>query len=155
MWPSMKYEILYNNHTNWQATDMKILMRNTTGLLPSFYYCKQQLYWCTSDVLCFTCLLTGALPACVFSVAELRQKVSQEHAGVKRKELEQGPKASYGYGGKFGVEKDRMDKVRLPHSTKYFHCFHKRLVPLPFLRTARASCLLWRSLCHYPGGNGE
>lgn len=27
------------------------------------------------------------------------------------KHKEQTPKASYGYGGKFGVEKDRMDKV--------------------------------------------
>ena len=25
--------------------------------------------------------------------------------------MEAGPKASYGYGGKFGVQKDRMDKV--------------------------------------------
>jgi len=30
---------------------------------------------------------------------------------VKTKEMEAGPKASYGYGGKFGVQKDRMDKV--------------------------------------------
>lgn len=51
---------------------------------------------------------------CLYSVADLRQKVSQEHEVVKKKELEQGPKASYGYGGKFGVEKDRMDKVRFP-----------------------------------------
>lgn len=48
---------------------------------------------------------------CVCSVADLRQKVSQEHEIVKKKEQEKGPKASYGYGGKFGVEKDRMDKV--------------------------------------------
>lgn len=32
-----------------------------------------------------------------------------EHEQVKQKEHT--PKASYGYGGKFGVEKDRMDKV--------------------------------------------
>lgn len=32
-----------------------------------------------------------------------------EHEQVKQKD--QTPKASYGYGGKFGVEKDRMDKV--------------------------------------------
>lgn len=43
------------------------------------------------------------------SVAELRQKVAVEHEQVKQKD--QTPKASYGYGGKFGVEKDRMDKV--------------------------------------------
>lgn len=42
-------------------------------------------------------------------MAELRKKVAVEHEQVKQKE--QTPKASYGYGGKFGVEKDRMDKV--------------------------------------------
>ena len=47
----------------------------------------------------------------VYSVADLRQKVSHEHEVVKKKELDGGPKASYGYGGKFGVETDRMDKV--------------------------------------------
>ncbi|XP_066561652.1 src substrate protein p85-like isoform X2 [Amia ocellicauda] len=51
-----------------------------------------------------------------FSVAELRSRVSQEHEVVKQKELEEGPRAAYGYGGKFGVEKDRMDKVALGHS---------------------------------------
>uniref|UniRef100_A0AAY4DVK5 SH3 domain-containing protein n=1 Tax=Denticeps clupeoides TaxID=299321 RepID=A0AAY4DVK5_9TELE len=50
------------------------------------------------------------------SVAELRQKVSHEHEVVKKKELQQGPKASYGYGGKFGVETDRMDKGAVGHS---------------------------------------
>uniref|UniRef100_A0A3P9QEH3 Hematopoietic cell-specific Lyn substrate 1 n=1 Tax=Poecilia reticulata TaxID=8081 RepID=A0A3P9QEH3_POERE len=43
------------------------------------------------------------------SVAELRNRVAEEHEQVKQKD--QTPKASYGYGGKFGVEKDRMDKV--------------------------------------------
>lgn len=47
------------------------------------------------------------------SVAELRHKVAAEHEQVKHKE--QTPKASYGYGGKFGVEKDRMDKVAMGH----------------------------------------
>uniref|UniRef100_A0AAX7V9J6 SH3 domain-containing protein n=1 Tax=Astatotilapia calliptera TaxID=8154 RepID=A0AAX7V9J6_ASTCA len=45
------------------------------------------------------------------SVAELRNKVTEEHEKVKQKENI--PKASYGYGGKFGVETDRMDKVAL------------------------------------------
>ncbi|XP_043093573.1 src substrate protein p85-like isoform X4 [Puntigrus tetrazona] len=49
------------------------------------------------------------------SIADLRQNVSREHEVVKKKELDQGPKASYGYGGKFGVEKDRMDKGALGH----------------------------------------
>uniref|UniRef100_A0A7N6BSH9 SH3 domain-containing protein n=1 Tax=Anabas testudineus TaxID=64144 RepID=A0A7N6BSH9_ANATE len=47
------------------------------------------------------------------SVAELRSKVAVEHEQVKQKEST--PKASYGYGGKFGVEKDRMDKVAMGH----------------------------------------
>ncbi|RVE56613.1 hypothetical protein OJAV_G00223220 [Oryzias javanicus] len=47
------------------------------------------------------------------SVAELRNKVAAEHEQVKQKE--HAPKASYGYGGKFGVEKDRMDKAAVGH----------------------------------------
>uniref|UniRef100_A0A674AE10 Hematopoietic cell-specific Lyn substrate 1 n=1 Tax=Salmo trutta TaxID=8032 RepID=A0A674AE10_SALTR len=49
------------------------------------------------------------------SVSELRQKVSQEHEVGKQKERAEAPKASYGYGGKFGVEKDRMDKGAVGH----------------------------------------
>uniref|UniRef100_A0A8C9FCK5 Hematopoietic lineage cell-specific protein n=1 Tax=Pavo cristatus TaxID=9049 RepID=A0A8C9FCK5_PAVCR len=44
-------------------------------------------------------------------IHQLRSKVSEEHEVIKKKELESGPKASYGYGGKFGTERDRMDKV--------------------------------------------
>ncbi|XP_051911554.1 src substrate protein p85-like isoform X1 [Hippocampus zosterae] len=47
------------------------------------------------------------------SVADLRHKVAAEHEQVKHQEMT--PKASYGYGGKFGVEKDRMDKVAVGH----------------------------------------
>ena len=45
------------------------------------------------------------------SVAELREAVSMEHKRGKEKEQAAAPQASYGYGGRFGVEKDRMDKV--------------------------------------------
>lgn len=45
------------------------------------------------------------------SIHKLRENVFQEHQTLKEKELETGPKASHGYGGKFGVEQDRMDKV--------------------------------------------
>ena len=41
----------------------------------------------------------------------LRENVTKDHTDLKNKEFEAGPKASYGYGGKFGVQKDRMDKV--------------------------------------------
>lgn len=60
----------------------------------------------------------GALLFCQFcfslfpsSIHKLRENVFQEHQTLKEKELETGPKASHGYGGKFGVEQDRMDKV--------------------------------------------
>uniref|UniRef100_A0A669PNR4 Cortactin n=1 Tax=Phasianus colchicus TaxID=9054 RepID=A0A669PNR4_PHACC len=44
------------------------------------------------------------------NIHQLRENVFQEHQTIKEKELETGPKASHGYGGKFGVEQDRMDK---------------------------------------------
>ncbi|XP_060135311.1 hematopoietic lineage cell-specific protein isoform X2 [Zootoca vivipara] len=49
------------------------------------------------------------------NIHKLRSKVSEEHEVLKKKELEAAPKASYGYGGKFGTEKDRMDKSALGH----------------------------------------
>lgn len=45
------------------------------------------------------------------NIHKLRENVFQEHQTLKEKELETGPKASHGYGGKFGVEQDRMDRV--------------------------------------------
>lgn len=47
-----------------------------------------------------------------YSLSKLRENVQNDDAAVKQKEMESGPKASYGYGGKFGVQKDRMDKVQ-------------------------------------------
>lgn len=60
------------------------------------------------------------------SIHKLRENVFQEHQTLKEKELETGPKASRGYGGKFGVEQDRMDKVsglrcRLPACAALSH----------------------------------
>lgn len=56
------------------------------------------------------------------------------------KQKEHIPKASYGYGGKFGVEKDRMDKVQLN-----IHCL---IAFLSFIHAdiKTTSCLL--SLLH-------
>lgn len=51
-------------------------------------------------------------------IKELRSNVSKEHEQLKKKEFQQGPKASYGYGGQFGTEKDRMDKSALGHDHK-------------------------------------
>ncbi|XP_032915016.1 hematopoietic lineage cell-specific protein-like isoform X2 [Catharus ustulatus] len=48
-------------------------------------------------------------------IHQLRNEVSEEHEIIKKKELETGPKASYGYGGKFGTEQDRMDKCAVGH----------------------------------------
>ncbi|KAB0364875.1 hypothetical protein FD754_009031 [Muntiacus muntjak] len=49
------------------------------------------------------------------NIHKLREKVFQEHQTLEEKELETGPKASHGYGGKFGVEQDRMDKSAVGH----------------------------------------
>ncbi|XP_021240138.1 hematopoietic lineage cell-specific protein isoform X3 [Numida meleagris] len=49
------------------------------------------------------------------NIHQLRNTVSEEHEVIKKKELESGPKASYGYGGKFGTERDRMDKCAVGH----------------------------------------
>jgi len=38
---------------------------------------------------------------------KLREEVAKSDAEVKKKQAEDGPKAAYGYGGKFGVQKDR------------------------------------------------
>ncbi|XP_072550703.1 src substrate cortactin isoform X3 [Salminus brasiliensis] len=49
------------------------------------------------------------------NIHKLREKVSCEHSELKQKELEGMPKASHGYGGKFGVQQDRMDKSAVGH----------------------------------------
>lgn len=46
------------------------------------------------------------------SIHQLRETVSSEHTNLKQKELEAMPSAAHGYGGKYGVQQDRMDKVR-------------------------------------------
>lgn len=40
-------------------------------------------------------------------MSKLREEVTEADALIKKKALEEGPKASYGYGGKFGVQSDR------------------------------------------------
>lgn len=54
-----------------------------------------------------------SVPVCLLSIHRLRETVSTEHSSLKQKELNDMPKASHGYGGKFGVQEDRMDKVGL------------------------------------------
>ena len=38
---------------------------------------------------------------------KLREEVAASDAIQKKKQLEQGPQAAFGYGGKFGIQKDR------------------------------------------------
>ncbi|NXL37812.1 HCLS1 protein, partial [Glaucidium brasilianum] len=59
--------------------------------------------------------VAGSGRAAHIDIHQLRSKVSEEHEVIKKKELETGPKASYGYGGKFGTERDRMDKCAVGH----------------------------------------
>ncbi|KAK1785182.1 hypothetical protein P4O66_018595, partial [Electrophorus voltai] len=56
-----------------------------------------------------------SLSTMLSSIHKLREKVSSEHNDLKQKELENMPQASHGYGGKFGVQEDRMDKSAVGH----------------------------------------
>ncbi|XP_076845244.1 src substrate cortactin isoform X4 [Brachyhypopomus gauderio] len=49
------------------------------------------------------------------NIHKLREKVSLEHSDLKQRELDDMPQASHGYGGKFGVQQDRMDKSAVGH----------------------------------------
>ncbi|XP_062404832.1 src substrate cortactin-like isoform X1 [Sardina pilchardus] len=49
------------------------------------------------------------------NIHDLRSKVSSEHTNLKQKELDLMPKASHGYGGKFGIQEDRMDSSAVGH----------------------------------------
>ena len=50
------------------------------------------------------------------SMKMLNESVINEDAHIKKREFEAGPKSSHGYGGRFGVEHDRMDKVCIIHT---------------------------------------
>lgn len=39
---------------------------------------------------------------------KLREETAEADAILKQKQLEEGPKAAFGYGGKFGVQADRL-----------------------------------------------
>ncbi|KFR06559.1 Hematopoietic lineage cell-specific protein [Nipponia nippon] len=74
--------------------------------------------WCVAQRYCMglhSPTVTHPDSLCLISIHQLRNKVSEEHEVIKKKELETGPKASYGYGGKFGTERDRMDKCAVGH----------------------------------------
>lgn len=53
--------------------------------------------------------------AAALNMNKLREQVTKDDDLLKKKMLEEGPQSSYGYGGKFGVQQDRMDKSALGH----------------------------------------
>ncbi|TRY95461.1 hypothetical protein DNTS_000434 [Danionella cerebrum] len=61
------------------------------------------------------------------NIHKLRQTVSSEHGELKQKELDRMPKASHGYGGKFGVQQDRMDKARCTAHSAVGHEYQSKL----------------------------
>jgi cortactin len=46
---------------------------------------------------------------------KLRSETAEADAVLKQKQLEEGPQAAFGYGGKFGVQTDRMDSCAVGH----------------------------------------
>ncbi|XP_039760139.1 src substrate cortactin [Pararge aegeria] len=48
-------------------------------------------------------------------MAKLREEVFEADKHSKKQQYEAGPKPSFGYGGKFGVQSDRMDKSAVGH----------------------------------------
>ncbi|NXK98643.1 SRC8 protein, partial [Formicarius rufipectus] len=74
------------------------------------------------------------------NIHQLRENIFQEHQNLKEKELETGPRASHGYGGKFGVEQDRMDKVSVyaPSQEGQGSVERRRSFPCPLSPGARA-----------------
>lgn len=48
-------------------------------------------------------------------MSKLREETTKAYELQKQKQKENAPNASYGYGGKFGIEKDRMDKSAVGH----------------------------------------
>merc|ERR1712141_676246 len=45
------------------------------------------------------------------SMNQLRQQVEDDHKKIKQDDMDPTKVGSYGYGGKYGVQKDRVDKV--------------------------------------------
>uniref|UniRef100_A0A2S2PRQ1 Hematopoietic lineage cell-specific protein n=1 Tax=Schizaphis graminum TaxID=13262 RepID=A0A2S2PRQ1_SCHGA len=46
-------------------------------------------------------------------MSQLREEVTKAHEVQKKKEMEEGPQAAFGYGGKFGVQSDRYSYYKL------------------------------------------
>lgn len=52
------------------------------------------------------------------SLGKLREEVQTEDKNLKKKQYESGPKASFGYGGSFGVENDKKDSSAVDFNYK-------------------------------------
>lgn len=57
----------------------------------------------------------GGKTAGAIDMAKLIEETEKADADKKKRDYDEGPKASTGYGGKFGVQKDRMDKSAVGH----------------------------------------
>lgn len=57
----------------------------------------------------------GGRTAGAIDMNALREQTTKEDLELKKKIMAEGPQASYGYGGKFGVQEDRMDKSAVGH----------------------------------------
>lgn len=51
---------------------------------------------------------------------KLREEVAASDAIQKKKQLDEGPKAAFGYGGKFGIQTDRWDFRSMNYSSTEF-----------------------------------
>ena len=106
------YQGIYAGHTNPLLPDpaqviwdlLGTIAKNEQNTLQNYYFSGKE------GSLASLCQ-TSLCDVFASSIHQLRNKVSEEHDILKKKEMESGPKASHGYGGRFGVEKDRMDKV--------------------------------------------
>ena len=62
-----------------------------------------------------------------FSMDKFREEVQRESNAAMKKKASLDPQASMGYGGKFGVESDRMDKSALGKKLNYFFVINEGL----------------------------
>ncbi|XP_043726401.1 src substrate cortactin-like isoform X2 [Cervus elaphus] len=85
------------------------------------------------------------------NIHKLRENVFQEHQTLREKELEMGPKASHSYGGTFGVEQDRMDKLSAMSVSQSCPSAACRLTPSGGLEASLVSSWTeWTRVCSCP-----
>lgn len=62
-----------------------------------------------------TTIVGSGRTAGAIDMEKLRRETEEADASKKKQELIDGPNAAFGYGGKFGVQKDRMDQSAVGH----------------------------------------